>query len=235
MKKTYLFVLAGTLVLAGCGTREAEIPASPGDIVSKVKKQFEENNPPEDLPMAGVKRDTVPHDKWAMIESANLVFASRRNPFALFGDEMAFETSIRYNIILSKLAPPYSILIEEGEREVPESLRPVDPQPYRRASGILLGETVKAVIVEGQRRYFVSPGDFLEGTDWMVLAITGDSVILVREESKRPNRMVVRLESAPFDPSQPEPGTGGGGGGRVGTPGTGDAGGGGRAGDIRID
>ncbi len=191
-----LAIVAGTaaLLIVGCQSKQAEPAPVVGDLTSKIKKEFEEKR--VQAPMAGVPRQMIPHNKEELIASANLRFNSRKNPFSLFSEEMAFETGIRYRIILGKLAPTYSLLVPPPVEEEPEEMRPVERQPYRRVIGIYFGDSIKAMIrMEDGKSYIVTPGTRIG--EWTVESIDAEKVVLVRDPSKRPSRVEVRLEAAP--------------------------------------
>lgn len=195
-KSKTIAILAGCAALfaVGCQSKQAEPAPVVGDLTSKIKKEFEEKR--VQSPMAGVPRQMIPHNKEELIASANLNFNSRSNPFSLFSDEMAFETGIRYRIILGKLSPTYSLLVPPPVEEVPEELRPVERQPYRRVIGIYFGDSIKAMIrMEDGKSYLVTPGTRIG--EWTVESIDAEKVVLVRDPSRRPSRVEVRLEAAP--------------------------------------
>ncbi len=214
------------LGLAGCIT-----PSDPDDVSSvpdlqgQAREAYEETRIADLMP-AGSPTDLKPHTIPEIRVSTEKRFASRMNPFSLFGEEMAFETAIRYRIILSKL-PGLAQEFPAPVEEVPPELLPVDPPPYRRVAGVYFGDTVTAIIVmEDGTGQIVTPGMELPNTEWRVESISEDEVILVRT-NKQPDHQRVRLESAPVvrpsggrggQPGQPagQPGAAGGGAGGVG-------------------
>lgn len=190
LQMTILALGAG---LVGCAPRQEVGFSRIPNLTQKIKADFEATRVPP--PEAGTPREMVPHNKEQLIASAGLTFSSRRNPFALFGEEQAFETRLRYDIILSKQTPSYSLQVAPPVETTPPEAVPLEPQPYRRVAGVFFGDTIRAVIImEDGKSYFVSPGARLG--EWTVVSIDADEVVL-RREGKLPREVRVRLESAP--------------------------------------
>ncbi len=217
-------VLAGVV---GCQTYEADRPQPIGDLTADLFAEYEATRVPP--PPAGNPTPLNPNSVTEAVNAAT--FASRRNPFAMFSEEAAFETGIRYRLILSKM-PGYAREFQPPVPESPPELQPIEAQPYRRLAGIYMGDTVQALVeVQGQpQTYLVSPGDRIGDTEWFVESIDSEKMILRRSSNRKPDRVVVWLESPPF-----RPGSQGGGGGGPSPGGTGGAptGGGGLAGGSR--
>lgn len=143
-------------------------------------------------------------------------FLPRNDPFSLLPEERSFERSQSSERVLSEsgswrfdyVAPP-----ETGQVET------VEPQPYRRLAGVIVGESVLALIDMGDGRplEIIRPGQRIPNSEWTVVSIDEDKAILRRTGNKLPRQIVVRLESPPFQPNQ----GGGGGGGQGGPPGLG--------------
>ena len=70
----------------------------------------------------------------------------------------------------------------------------VEPQPYRRLSGILIGDSVLAILEEGGKSTIVRPGMMIPDTNWRVVSIDKDKAILRREGPQLPHEVEVRLE-----------------------------------------
>jgi hypothetical protein len=181
-------------------------------------------------PWAGTKRDLKPFTKEELIKHANLVFSSRGNAFALFGEELQFQQGVRYEQILGQL-PGYALVVEPPVEPPPPELKEPEPQPYRRLSGVYFGDTVTAIIEMGDgRSYIASPGQRIGETEWYVESIDSEKLILVRYNNKDPKRVIVRLETPPMFAPGGGGGGGGGGGNRGGGPGGKLGGGGGDTG-----
>jgi hypothetical protein len=113
---------------------------------------------------------------------------------------------------------PPTPVFEEEQLEV---------QPYRRLAGILVGETVSAILImENGEPHIVKPGYRIPNSEWTVVSIDQDKAILRRGGSKKPNEITVRLESPPAGTGGGRPGGQQGGGNTGGiSPGTGTGGG----------
>ncbi len=202
---------AGLCALAwGCAPsgNPTPVPTVP-DLIGQARQEYEAQRV-SSPPMAGMPRQSTPHNLDQIRESIPKAFRPRGNPFALFPEELAFETGLRYRIILSKL-PGYAVEFTPPPEEVPEELQPLDVPPYRRLAGVFFGDTVSAILVmENGRGIVVTPGMEIPGTEWRVESISADELVLVRT-TRRPYRQTVRLESAPpgargaGQPSAPPP------------------------------
>jgi hypothetical protein len=153
-------------------------------------------------------------------------FITRNDPFALLRQESAFEKSQRAERLLSDVgwmtyyqppAPPPEV--EPGSQ--------VEPQPYRRLSGILIGDTVVGIMeLENGTTIIVRPGTKVPNTDWTVVSLDSEKAVLRRPGPRKPTQIVVRLENP--RPAGFGGGSGGGTGGGTGgnQPGTAPPGGG---------
>jgi hypothetical protein len=162
--------------------------------------------------------------------ATSMPFVKRSDPFALLRQENAYEASQRaerfvqeggFLTMWTPPAPPPSVAPTEN----------VEPQPYRRLSGILIGDSVMAIVeMEDGKTYIIRPGTRIPDTEWRVISVDGDKAILKRAGNRRPTQITVRLEARP-----PGAGSGGntggggastGGGGTMQPPGGGGKGGG---------
>jgi hypothetical protein len=201
---------AALAVLAGCA-REPEMPVPFGSLTQDIEAEFRAQAPTP--PMAGTPRNLQPLSREQLIAGAGVSRAARNNPFAMFGEELQFQTGIRYDRILANLPQsngfPYSapMFVVSAPPTPPELVVP-EAQPYRRLSGVYFGDTVSAIIeMEDGKPYLIYPGSRVGDTEWYVESIDSEKATLVRSGNKTPKRIVVRLETPPAF------GTGGGGGG----------------------
>lgn len=136
-------------------------------------------------------------------------FAPRSDPFALLSEERAFEISQNSERILADSGGfrfDYEPPVEQDDVEIQE------PQPYRRLAGVIVGESVLALIDMGDGRLeIIRPGQRIPNSEWTVVSIDEEKAILRRGGNRLPRQIVVRLESPPFNPNQ-------GGGGGMGNP-----------------
>jgi hypothetical protein len=131
---------------------------------------------------------------------------SRIDPFALNPTEQLYENQQ----MAAYFATTYSgwPLFYPGPPPPPPTPQ-IEPQPHRRLAGILIGDSVTALIDMGDGALReVHPGEEIAGTEWTVVSIDGEKAVLRRTiPGKLPNEVVVRLESG--SNNGPPPSTGG--------------------------
>jgi uncharacterized membrane protein YgcG len=210
-----LLAIAGTAMLAGCA-REPVMPTPFSNLTADLEREFAAEAPAP--PLAGTPRDLRALSRDELI-ATGVSRASRNNPFALFGEEISFQTGIRYERILGNL-PQYEGYAFAEPMFPPPTLPPApemvvpEEQPYRRLSGVYFGDTVSAIIqMEDGKSYLIYPGSRVGDTEWYVESIDSEKATLVRSGNKIPNRIVVRLETPPFGGAGGGGNQGGGGGG----------------------
>src|SRR5687768_41086 len=140
--------IAGAAIVTGCA-REPVMPTPFGNLTEDLEREFAAEAPPP--PLAGTPRELQPMSREELIASAAVTRASRNNPFALFGEEISFQTGIRYERILGNLPQYEGYAFAEPmfpPPTMPVALEMVAPeeQPYRRLSGVYFGDTVSAII-----------------------------------------------------------------------------------------
>jgi hypothetical protein len=207
--------LAGIAVLSGCG---------PDPVVSMTSAP--KGTAPAQAPFvpkaeAGIRRE--PSDPAALIAEANkMPVVVRDDPFALRGDEIRFDREQLAASFVDDGGWYANIAEERVERQ--ETFQ-VEPQPTRRLAGILIGETITALIDMGDNSGLqtIRPGQEIRSgnTTWVVQSIDEEKAILRRKEGNiRPKYVVVRLEDsasaanpAPTGGGSANPRGGGGGGG----------------------
>jgi hypothetical protein len=178
------------------------MPTPFGDLTVDLKNEFRANAPVP--PMAGTQTELQPMSREQLIASSRATRAARNNPFALFGEEIQFQTGIRYERILGNLPAYEGLPFSEPmfpPPTIPVAQEMVEPeaQPYRRLSGVYFGDTVSAIIsMEDGKSYLIYPGSRVGDTEWYVESIDSEKATLVRSGNKIPKRIVVRLETPPF-------------------------------------
>lgn len=126
---------------------------------------------------------------------ASRSFASRPDPFALLPTELAFERSQRAERFVQE-SGGWSVRFTPPEQDVAQEV--VEPQPYRRLAGVLVGETVSAILMmEDGRAEIVHPGMRVPNSEWTVASIDENRAVLTRTGDRLPRRIVVNLESPP--------------------------------------
>jgi hypothetical protein len=205
-----------SLIVPGCADLTANLEDPKPTTIKKIQ-DVKPNAP------AGVDKDVskfMNPERMKGLIASTVRFGSRENPFSLSGDEMKFD----------ELQASERFLAESGHFpnsfELPEDKEDIfiaqEQQPYRRISGIVIGDAVYAILEENGRSTIIRPGTTIPDTNWVVVAIDRDGVTLRRSGNIQPNEVVVRLEVAP-------PGMGGassGGGMPAGKPGGAPGGGG---------
>lgn len=97
---------------------------------------------------------------------------------------------------LNTVQGQFSIIYQAPEDKTPIPI--IEPQPYRRLSGIVIGEAVTALIEIGDgTTLLIRPGQKIPNTEWTVVSIDEEKAILRRGGNRLPKQIVVRLESAP--------------------------------------
>lgn len=150
---------------------------------------------------------TVSTDETAMraLIARSQRFGRRSDPFLLLPNEIQFERS---QTVERLLAEQGSFDLQYQAPVPPEprgaGAQP-DPQPYRRLSGVVIGDAVVGILETlGQETVIIRPGQLLPGTEWRVVLINEDRAVLRRAGNRLPREITVRLELPP-------PGVGGGG------------------------
>lgn len=216
---------SGILVVASIAAGCAPPPAPPAPVATSTV--------PAALPPFQFKTKTgtpitMPQDT-KLISSlvATRSFGARPDPFALLGPEQSFNQSQTTERVLNQIGGFATMY--EPPLEVADQSEFVEPQPYRRLAGVLVGDTVSAIIVmEDGSTHLIKPGMRIPNSPWRVLSIDEEKAVLRRAGTVKPTQIIVRLETPPGG----VPTGGGGGRGPGGAPGNpGGAGGpGGRPG-----
>jgi hypothetical protein len=210
MKSFYMALPLILVSLAGCADPNDQLIEQPSGLVKKKIIDYTPNV------IAGIQKDLTksqdPTRLKGLIASSSR-FGHRQNPFALSKDELSFDKAQASEKFLAE-GGTFAASFELPEDTLPTTLTvALEPQPYRRLSGIVIGDAVYAILEEGGRSYIIRPGMRLPDSSWRVASIDRDKAVFVRDGNTLPKEIEVRLEVAP-------PGLGGGGAG----------GGGGRAG-----
>ncbi len=136
----------------------------------------------------------------------------RRDPFALLPAEIEFEKAQRSAYFVDttggfsfRYTPPPEV----DDRPI------MEPQPFRRLAGIIIGDAVSALIDmgDGQGFQIARPGSKLG--EWTVVSIDEEKAVLTRPGNKLPKSIEVYL-------AEPQAGGGTGGAGQGGNQGSGD-------------
>lgn len=216
---------------AGCGSGEGveSVGAYPGG------RSLRPMEPPAIAADAGVPIAPPPAQDFSRVmQQAQAMFvATRTDAFALLPAERRFEAQQTAARVLSEMGG--FTLVYEPPAPPPDEEDIVEPQPYRRLQGVMLSNTVTALIEwEDGKVYEVHPGSRVADSEWVVVSIDPEKAVLRRSGQRRPTQIEVKLESPPpgMGRGGRTQGGGAGGGQQAGGAGTGiaGAGGGGRPG-----
>lgn len=189
-------LLGGAIVLGGCASG-VEVPDDlPGSTSPKIVK-FQADSP-AGLPIAAQKDDESQFKK--LVASTSSKWGYSRDPFALMPAERKIDAEQTAERIVSSVgfSNEYTPPEDEGEKPVY-----IEQQPYRRLSGVIIGDSVMAIIDMGNgKTEIVRPGQKIPNSVWTVVSIDEDKAVLSREGSVQPKRITVRLESLPGGVSQ---------------------------------
>ncbi len=236
MKKSKLtlgwITVASALVMAGCGsstptTVPQTAPATPasGATVSAsdlpdITKYAEAGVPVKTVPVATMQLATMTAGKYG---------PARSDPFALEPSERQYDTEQETERVFGDIGG-WQNSFEPSSPFPPEVPNLPTAQPYRRLSGVVVGDSIVALIsMEDGSSYIIHPGQQLPApySEWTIKSIDMDQAVLSRQTGN-PREVVVRLELPPGGgapsgsagppggfggpgPGGPPPGFGGGG------------------------
>jgi len=195
-----VIAIAAIFMLTGGGGEEPPPPVQPPSI-----------SQPPTPPMPSGPTPSSPTAMAPMQPSEQKpMLRPRKDPFALLPEEVEAMQADAFQqapfVLVASPPPPPKV-------DLPE---PYEPQPKRRIAGIILGQTVSAILEqEGELPQIVYPGDRVG--EFQVAAITLEGVVLRRSKG---NPREVRVPYEPPGVSAAGGATGGpGGGGPPGAPG----------------
>jgi len=190
LKIVPLAVLAGVLVGCGGGSTTAETPTT---------TTVPEVNIPIDAP-AGIPVGVLADPKPLLASETRAAMRAghpRSDPFALRSDERQYETRQEAERIIGTLGGFSDNQFQpRGDEQKPAPV--IEPQPYRRLAGIVVGDSVLALIDMGNgTTELVRPGQKIPGTEWTVVSIDEEKAVLRRSGNVLPHQITVRLELPP--------------------------------------
>lgn len=197
MKQTRSLSIALPSLLAGvliCGCSQDPNPDIPAAIPTtpKIVRDADTFRPTTNagIPVATSEDPTT---YWAQTASSKS-FASRPDPFALHPNERAFDRDQASERIFDSTG--FTVSFEPPVDNTP--LPTVEAQPYRRLAGVIVGDSVLALIDmgDGQGLKLIHPGQVING--WTVASIDSEKAVLRRSGTTLPHEVIVRLESPPF-------------------------------------
>jgi len=155
--------------------------------------------------------------------TASSKYGYRPDPFSLTKEEAGYDNQQNAERVMNSMGGFTVRFVEPEDKSV--EVVPEQVQPYRRLAGIVVGDSVLAIIDMGNGRPFeiIRPGMKIPDTEWTVVSIDEDKAVLHRDGPIPPHTVTVRLESPPSNGVGGATGFGGGTppvGGGGGTPGT---------------
>lgn len=131
--------------------------------------------------------------RWnAMVNATG--YKPRPDPFALSPVEQGFENRQEAERLASQIGYFPNVFVDLPPPS--ETGQAPEPQPRRRLAGVLIGDSVLAIIEMGNGRppEIVRPGQQVPGTEWTVVSIDEDKAVLRRGGTRLPHEVVVHLE-----------------------------------------
>jgi len=212
MKSVSIRIIALSVVIAavaGCGGSGSSSSSSGGSPAATTTSSATANYTPPNVE-AGIPV-TISADKkpFDALVSGTVKYGHRADPFTLTKEEEAYDKDQNAERVMAEMGGFRDEHVEKDDTVV---VPYQEPQPYRRLAGIIVGDSVLALVDMGNGQLeVIRPGQKIDRTDWTVVSIDQDKAVLHRDGPIAPHNVTVRLESPP-------PGMGGGGAGFSGAP-----------------
>jgi hypothetical protein len=185
--------ILASLIVAGCGggTADAPTPSTPAKAVPPVNFKANVN--------AGVPV-TLSTDvtRVAALPKSAAKYGTQANPADAF-ELRAGEKELERVQGMERAFSTIGGFTNEYEPSVDtKPLQTVEPQPYRRLSGIVVGDAVVGLIVmENGSTEVITPGKKIPNSEWTVVSMDEERAVLRRSGNVNPKQIVVRLENPP--------------------------------------
>jgi hypothetical protein len=146
----------------------------------------------------GIPTEMSTDDKpYKALVASTVRFKPRTDPFQLTSEESAYDRQQNVERMVGSMGGftnQYTVPPDET-KEIPAE----EPQPYRRLAGIVVGDSVLAIIDmgDGHAGTIIRPGMKIPNTEWTVVSIDQDKAVLHRDGPVGPHTITVRLESPP--------------------------------------
>jgi hypothetical protein len=186
------------LSMVGCQNKVDEVPGPVPESFPKVE-QLTAQAP------AGLPVPSQPPTAFDTLVASTTV-TPRPDPFAQQLIEQQYEIKARNERVFQQSGQFWpSLFIPKVPAIIVDQL---EPQPFRRLAGVLVGDSVMAIIDMGdnQGMQVIRPGMQIANSPWKVISIDEEKAILRRDGNKRPKEIVVRLQgpqSGTFQNSNP--------------------------------
>jgi len=153
---------------------------------------------------AGLPIGTAPGNPVATLVKSKTT-NSRAYIFALHDFEQEYDTKARNERVFATTGQYWGTVFIPTPETVQVDIN--EPQPFRRLAGVLVGDSVMAIIDMGNNApmQVIRPGMQIPNSPWKVVSIDEDKAVLRRTGNKRPKEIIVRLQGPQV------PGGGGGG------------------------
>jgi len=146
---------------------------------------------------AGFKIDPSTDVKpYQQLVAASIKYGHRGDPFSLTKEELDYDRTQNAERIMASMG---GFAPDEHQEKIDDVQPPVqEPQPYRRLAGIIVGDSVLALIDMGNGQLeVIRPGQKIENSPWTVQSIDQDKAVLHRDGNVAPHTVTVRLETPP--------------------------------------
>jgi len=219
---TRILALAAVVIAAiGCGGGGSSSGGAAASGTPAATTTTTTYTPPNVEAGIPVERSTD-NKPYLSLVAASKKFGYRPDPFALTKEEEAYDRQQDAERVMGAMGGftvRFDLPEDKSVQVVPE-----EPQPYRRLAGVVVGDSVLAIIDMGNGRpvELIRPGMKVPDSEWTVVSIDEDKAVLHRDGPTPPHTVTVRLESPP-DNGTTTTGFGGGvPGGQFGPPGAGN-------------
>ncbi|MBS1717119.1 MAG: hypothetical protein JSS72_05245 [Armatimonadetes bacterium] len=191
--KSYLGVLA-CAVLGGCIKVPPHAAEAPPGGIPDVKESSLDLNADAGVPLVPKMLPTV----WVGRVAA-FNFVPRKDPFELLDIEKGFEYRQQAERFVNESGGFHDEIQITENPVVEATTEVVEPQPHRRLAGIVVSDSVYAIIEmgDGKPAELVRPGQKIGNTEWTVISIDQEKAVIHRDGNKLPHDVTVRLESRP--------------------------------------
>jgi hypothetical protein len=192
-----LWLLAGLTVLATTGCQNLV-----GDVPSAKPFRGPAQNIPSSNAKAGVQVASGPPTLLTQ-QLAAFKVTPRPDPFSLQQQENEYEVKENNERIFATTGSFFgSLFVPKPEIVFIENS---EPQPFRRLAGVLVGDSVMAIIDmgDGSPMQVIRPGMQIPNSPWRVVSIDQDKAVLRRNGNVKPKEVVVRLQSPSSGGVQP--------------------------------
>jgi len=132
----------------------------------------------------------------AELAAAKRSGAPRKDPFEMKPYEKNYDVEQNTMRLVSTYGPFDSLFTPPVETDRTPPI--IEDQPYRRLAGVVVGDSVLAIIDMGNgTTELIRPGQQIPNSEWKVVSIDQDKAVLRRGGTALPHEVTVRLESPP--------------------------------------